>query len=101
MPRYIVQRTSASTALELIAHRRVRATASYFRAGHLLMDSLIHSLQVNREMQVPGCPAGEGPETYAVGSGSRSADSRDLPRPYALPAEFARASADPRHGWEG
>jgi hypothetical protein len=33
----------SSTALELIPHRRVRASASYFRAGHLLMDSLIHS----------------------------------------------------------
>jgi hypothetical protein len=75
----------SSTALELIPHRRVRATASYFRAGHLLMDSLIHSLEVKREMRVLDCPAGEGPETYAVGSGSRSADSRDLPRPYALP----------------
>jgi hypothetical protein len=75
----------SSTALELIPHRRVRATASYFRAGHLLLDSLIHSFRLKREMQVLDCPAGEEPETDAVGSGSRSADSRDLPRPYALP----------------
>ena len=61
----------SSTALELIPHRRVRATASYFRAGHLLLDSLIHSLQLQREMQVLDCPAGEEPETDAVGSGSR------------------------------
>jgi hypothetical protein len=41
----------SSTALELIPCRRVRASASYFRAGHLLMDSLIHSLQLEREIQ--------------------------------------------------
>jgi hypothetical protein len=41
----------SSTALELIPRRRIRASASYFRAGHLLMDSLIHSLQLEREMQ--------------------------------------------------
>jgi len=75
----------SSTALELIPCRRVRASASYFRAGHLLMDSLIHSLQLEQEMQVLDCPAGEEPETDAVGSGSRSADSRDLPRRHALP----------------
>jgi hypothetical protein len=32
--------TSASTALELIPCRRVRPTPAYFRAGHLLLDSL-------------------------------------------------------------
>jgi hypothetical protein len=34
----------SSTAFELISCRRVRPTAAYFRAGHLLLDSLIHSL---------------------------------------------------------
>jgi hypothetical protein len=53
----------SSTALELIPRRRVRASASYFRAGHLLMDSLIRSLQLEREMQPLDCPAGEDPET--------------------------------------
>jgi hypothetical protein len=32
--------TSASTALELIPCGRVRPTPAYFRAGHLLLDSL-------------------------------------------------------------
>jgi len=32
------------TALELIPCRRARPTATYFRAGHLLLDSLTHSL---------------------------------------------------------
>lgn len=41
---------SSRTALELIPCRRVRATASYFRAGHLLLDSLTHSLQLEQEI---------------------------------------------------
>jgi hypothetical protein len=36
----------SSTALELIPCGRVRATASYFRTGHLLLDLLTHSLQL-------------------------------------------------------
>ena len=35
---------SARTVLELIPSQRVRPTASYFRSGHLLLDSLTHSL---------------------------------------------------------
>jgi hypothetical protein len=34
----------ARTALELIPCQRVRPTATYFRGGHLLLDSLTHSL---------------------------------------------------------
>jgi hypothetical protein len=34
----------ARTALELIPCQRVRPTATYFRAGHLLLDSVTHSL---------------------------------------------------------
>jgi hypothetical protein len=36
--------SSSTTALELIPCGRVRPTAAYFRAGHLLLDSLIRSL---------------------------------------------------------
>jgi len=36
--------SSARTVLELIPSQRVRPTASYFRSGHLLLDSLTHSL---------------------------------------------------------
>ncbi|MFY9931054.1 MAG: hypothetical protein WAK82_23950 [Streptosporangiaceae bacterium] len=43
---------SSRTALELIPCRRVRATASYFRAGHLLLDSLTQALQPER--RTPG-----------------------------------------------
>jgi hypothetical protein len=37
--------SSAKTALELIPCQRVRPTATYFRSGHLLLDSLTHSLR--------------------------------------------------------
>jgi hypothetical protein len=36
--------SSASTAVELIPCGRVRPTAAYFRAGHLLLDSLTRSV---------------------------------------------------------
>jgi hypothetical protein len=36
--------SASSTALELIPRGRVRTTAAYFRAGHLLLDSLTRSL---------------------------------------------------------
>jgi hypothetical protein len=36
--------SSSSTALELIPCGRVRPTAAYFRAGHLLLDSLTRAL---------------------------------------------------------
>jgi hypothetical protein len=36
--------SSSSTALELIPCGRVRPTAAYFGAGHLLLDLLIRSL---------------------------------------------------------
>src|SRR6188472_3906399 len=42
--------SSSSTALELIPCQRVRPAASYFRAGHLLLDTLTHSLHVEREI---------------------------------------------------
>jgi hypothetical protein len=38
------------SALELIPCGSVRATASYFRAGHLLLDSRTRSLQLERQI---------------------------------------------------
>jgi len=46
--------SSARTALELIPGQRVRPTVAYFRSGHLLLDSLTHSLLRRR-------PPGEQP----------------------------------------
>jgi hypothetical protein len=43
-----IDRLSPSqTALELIPCQRARPTAGYFRAGHRLLDSLTHALQVS------------------------------------------------------
>jgi hypothetical protein len=50
-----------STALELIPCGRVRATASYFRAGHLLLDSLARSLQLEQEIHALDLPSGKAP----------------------------------------
>jgi hypothetical protein len=36
--------SSSRTVLELIPCQRIRPTAAYFRSGHLLLDSLTHSL---------------------------------------------------------
>jgi hypothetical protein len=38
------------SALELIPCGSVRATASYFRAGHLLLDSRTRSLELERQI---------------------------------------------------
>jgi hypothetical protein len=54
----------ARTALELIPGQRVRPTAAYFRAGHLLLDSLIRALpQHNAQAHAadPGPPSSLGP----------------------------------------
>jgi hypothetical protein len=48
--------SSSSTALELIPCGRVRPTAAYFRAGHLLLDSLTHSLRSTRLQRLPAAP---------------------------------------------
>ena len=59
--------SSSSTALELIPGGHVRPTAAYFRAGHLLLDSLTrHLLQPSPPAQVrdtasrPPAPVGAG-----------------------------------------
>ena len=58
--------SSSRTALDLIPDQRVRPTAAYFRAGHLLLDSLTHSQQQRSAAQHPDrVPAvrstGQGP----------------------------------------
>ena len=46
--------TPPRTALELIPRRRIRPTATYFRAGHLLLDSLTRSLPQHVQAQRRG-----------------------------------------------
>jgi hypothetical protein len=53
----------SSTALELIPRGRVRPSAGYFRAGHLLLDALTHLLELEQQIQVLELPAAEKPET--------------------------------------
>src|SRR5215467_9022058 len=56
----------ARTALELVPCQRVRPTAAYFRAGHLLLDSLTHSVPRHSSAQrfehvpVSQPPTGQG-----------------------------------------
>ena len=59
--------SSASTAVELIPCGRVRPTAAYFRAGHLLLNSLTRHLlqppppaQARDTASQPRVPAGAG-----------------------------------------
>jgi hypothetical protein len=51
----------SSTALELVPCGRVRTTARYFRAGHVLLDALTHSLQLEQEIHALDLPSGEAP----------------------------------------
>ena len=76
---------SSSTALELIPGRLVRATASYFQAGHLLLDSLSHSLQHQREIQALDLPAGDKAETDPSDPARARRILATYPQPNTLP----------------
>jgi len=56
--------SSSSTAVELIPGGRVRPTTAYFRAGHLLLDSLIRQplppAQARDTASQPPVPVGAG-----------------------------------------
>ena len=51
-----------STALELVPCRRARPTATYFRAGHRLLDTLTYALP-----KYVRCSSASGPQEDAVG----------------------------------
>ena len=71
--------SSSSTALELIPCGRARPTAAYFRAGHLLLDSLARSLS----LQLPNRAA---PSTHpAVTARPEMAGSAAKDRVVCLP----------------
>ena len=68
--------SSSSTALELIPCGRIRPTAAYFQAGHLLLDSLTRSLPQH-------LPPAQAPDTASqahvpVDSGRRLVRGRPL-----------------------
>jgi hypothetical protein len=69
-----------ASALELIPCGRVRATASYFRAGHLLLDSLTRSLRPAGQLQAPGLPAGQPPDPARAPQGRRGIPQPAGPR---------------------
>jgi len=61
---YRWSRLSSRTALELIPGQRVRPTGAYFRSGHLLLDSLTHSLRQGQPVQCPGSVTATQPHAH-------------------------------------
>jgi hypothetical protein len=61
---YRWSRLSARTALELSPGQRVRPTEAYFRSGHLLLDSLTHSLRQGPPAQRLGCVTATQPQAH-------------------------------------
>jgi hypothetical protein len=57
-------RLSSRTALELTPCQFVRPTAAYFRSGHLLLDSLTHSLRQHQPAQRLGCVTATQPDVH-------------------------------------
>ena len=71
--------SSSRTALDLVPDQRIRPTAAYFRAGHLLLDSLTQSLleyrptgHLDRNKAVPSTGQAPGATPAdSIGSGYR------------------------------
>jgi len=57
-------RLSSKTALELIPCQLVRPSADYFRSGHLLLDSLTHSLLQHEPVQPLDCITATQPHAH-------------------------------------
>jgi hypothetical protein len=63
--------SSSRTTLELVPCGRVRPTAAYFRSGHLLLDSLAHSLQRGSERaELLAWPAAAAGRLFGLDGGS-------------------------------
>jgi hypothetical protein len=60
----IARWSPSRTALELIPCQLVRPTADYFRSGHLLLDSLTHSLLQHLPAQRLGCVTASQPHLH-------------------------------------
>jgi hypothetical protein len=74
--------SSTSTAVELIPCGRVRPTATYFRAGHLLLDLLTHSWPQHM-------PPAHARHTTGSGSAALVSDLAPASSPGAGPASSA------------
>jgi hypothetical protein len=73
----------ARTALELIPHDRVRPTAAYFRSGHLLLDSLTHSVPRHTPAQrLDHVPASQPTARQGLPRTDRSEPPPDGPQPW-------------------
>jgi len=86
--------SSSRTALELIPCQRVRPTAAYFRAGHLLLDSLAYSLLQYLPTQRRGCITATQPHVHqnlpGPGSPATGSAAPASPGPGLTPAAAAR-----------
>jgi hypothetical protein len=86
----------SSTALELIPCGHVRATASYFRAGHLLLDSLTHWLQLEQEIRALNLPSGQSPAATHGTRTPATAISQPATHAHRPPGTgSARSASDP------
>jgi len=70
-------RSSSGTALELIPYQRVRSTAAYFRAGHLLLDSFATAAAAAVPEQIAGRFAAAA--VMVTGTGGALAEIRNSP----------------------
>jgi len=98
---------SSRTALELIPCQRVRPSAAYFRSGHLLLDSLTHSLlehmpvqHLDRVPTAPNCqmPAHLGGAPHGLGS---AVDGEGLAHDVGAEPANRQAAADGGGGHGG
>ena len=75
--------SATSTVLELIPCRRVRPTATYFRAGHRLLDALTHSLAAVRTAapgqrhRQPATRTSQRTHRWGAGRGGRQIGSEE------------------------
>jgi hypothetical protein len=77
--------SSSSTALELVPCGRVRPTAAYFRAGHLLLDAVTRSLA----QRLSTAQARDEASRARVPSGSRPAGTDEVRFPPSVTVRLA------------
>ena len=94
----------SSTAFELIPRGRVRPTAAYFRAGHLVLDSLIRSLPPSDAPAMITAGPDEHPQREPEWNGHQARPSGEQRADSAGPSPAPRATAllmRPPPSWTG